>query len=148
MPTPVFVFDLNPNTDAPMQDLAWDPWAWEVFCGQFAGGTIYPPRPDRGTDALRTAKRCKSVQRDLGHEAARRRARPHDRIPAPQVRVVAVAELDALDAGPQPQVLSGAVPLAVPRRTLHVAGSAAGHAGDAKLPQRPDGGVRPARSAR
>ena len=27
-----------------MQDLAWDPWTWEVFCGQFTGGTIYPPR--------------------------------------------------------------------------------------------------------
>ena len=27
-----------------MQDLAWDPWIWEVFCGQFTGGTIYPPR--------------------------------------------------------------------------------------------------------
>jgi len=47
MPTPVFVFDLNPNTDAPMQDPAWDPWAWEVFCGQFAGGhdLSATPRP-------------------------------------------------------------------------------------------------------
>jgi hypothetical protein len=40
MPTPVFEFDLNPNTNAVMQDLAWDPWTWEVFCGQFTGGTI------------------------------------------------------------------------------------------------------------
>ena len=23
-----------------MQDLAWDPWTWEVFCGQFTAGTI------------------------------------------------------------------------------------------------------------
>jgi hypothetical protein len=44
MPTPVFEFDLNPNTNAVMQDLAWDPWTWEVFCGQFTGGTIYPLR--------------------------------------------------------------------------------------------------------
>jgi len=44
MPTPVFEFDLNPSTNAPMQDLAWDPWTWEVFCGQFTGGTISPPR--------------------------------------------------------------------------------------------------------
>jgi hypothetical protein len=29
---------------------------------------------------------------------------------------VAIAELDAMDAGWQPQVLSGAVPLALPRR--------------------------------
>jgi hypothetical protein len=39
-----FEFDLKPNTNASMQDLAWDPWTWEVFCGQFTGGTIYPPR--------------------------------------------------------------------------------------------------------
>ena len=44
MPTPVFEFDLNPSTNAPMQDLVWDPWTWEVFCGQFTGGTISPPR--------------------------------------------------------------------------------------------------------
>jgi len=44
MPTPVFEFDLNPNTNAVMQDLAWDPWTWEVFCGQFTGGTISPQR--------------------------------------------------------------------------------------------------------
>jgi Phage 5-bladed beta propeller receptor binding platform domain len=44
MPTPVFEFDLNPNTNAVMQDLAWDPWTWEVFCGQFTTGTISPPR--------------------------------------------------------------------------------------------------------
>ena len=50
MPTPVFEFDLNPNTNAPMQDLAWDPWTWEVFCGQFTGGTIYPPGDGTGTN--------------------------------------------------------------------------------------------------
>jgi hypothetical protein len=65
MPRPVFGFDLNPSTNAPMQDLAWDPWTWEVFCGQFTAGTIYPPRqtavltrcapPD---DANRCMARC------------------------------------------------------------------------------------------
>jgi hypothetical protein len=30
MPTAVFEFDLNSNTNAVMQDLAWDPWTWEV----------------------------------------------------------------------------------------------------------------------
>ena len=34
-------FRVRPESQhhAPMQDLAWDPWTWEVFCGQFTGGT-------------------------------------------------------------------------------------------------------------
>jgi|SoiMethySBSTD1v2_1073268.scaffolds.fasta_scaffold520967_2 hypothetical protein len=53
MPTPVFEFDLSPNTNAPMLDLAWDPWTWEVFWGQFTGGTISPPCQTGESDCFR-----------------------------------------------------------------------------------------------
>jgi hypothetical protein len=78
-----------------MQDLAWDPWTWEVFCGQFTAGTIPPPRqtavltrcapvgarrPDDRTD------RARSDQSVVGSGA---RADKQSRILDPQLRLSA-----------------------------------------------------------